>query len=64
LPAVFISAASIAMLLALMLAYVASAALSVFEFLVRRIAEYPKGPVLALSAFFGAVVALIKAFGD
>jgi hypothetical protein len=64
LPAVFISVASIAMLVALMLAYIASAVLYVVEFLVRRIAEYPKGPVLALSAFFGGVVALIKAFGD
>jgi hypothetical protein len=26
-------------------------------------AEYPKGPILALSALFGGVCALIKAFG-
>jgi hypothetical protein len=64
LPAVFISAASVAMLLALVLAYAAGAVLYVLEFLVRRIAEYPKGPVLALSAFFGGLLALIKAFGD
>jgi hypothetical protein len=44
-------------------AYIASAVLFVGEFVVRRIAEYPKGPVLALSAFFGGIVALIKAFG-
>jgi hypothetical protein len=48
---------------ALGLAYIASAILYVGEFIVRRIAEYPKGPVLALSAFIGAIVALIKAFG-
>jgi hypothetical protein len=45
------------------LAYLASAIFYVGEFTVRRIAEYPKGPVLALSALFGGIVALIKAFG-
>jgi hypothetical protein len=45
------------------LAYIASAILYVGEFVVRRIAEYPKGPVLALSVLFGSIVALIKAFG-
>src|SRR5262245_2296454 len=49
--------------LSIAVAYVASAILYVSEFVVRRIAEYPKGPVLALSAFFGGIVALIKAFG-
>jgi hypothetical protein len=44
------------------LAYVATAALYVGEFVVRRIAEYPKGPILALSAIFGSLVALIKVF--
>lgn len=44
------------------LAYFISMALYVGEFIVRRIAEYPKGPVLAVSAFFGGIVALFKAF--
>jgi hypothetical protein len=45
------------------MAYVVSALLYVGEFLVRSIAEYPKGPVLALSALFGGIAALLKAFG-
>jgi len=52
----------LAIFLSLAMAYVASAILSVGEFIVRRIAEYPKGPVLAVSAFFGGIVALIKAW--
>jgi hypothetical protein len=48
---------------ALGLTYIASAILYVCEFIIRRIAEYPKGPVLALSALFGGIAALIKAFG-
>jgi hypothetical protein len=46
------------------LAYLASAILYIGEFSVRRIAEYPKGPVLAMSAVFGGIVALIKAFSE
>jgi hypothetical protein len=53
----------LAVFLSIALAYLASAFLYVGEFVVRRIAEYPKGPVLALSALLGGVVALIKAFG-
>jgi len=53
----------LAILVARALAYIASAILYVGEFTIRRIAEYPKGPVIAVSAFFGAIVALIKAFG-
>jgi len=53
----------LAIFLSLAMAYVASAILSVGEFIVRRIAEYPKGPVLAVSAFLGGIVALIKALG-
>jgi hypothetical protein len=45
------------------LAYLASGIFYIGEFIVRRIAEYPKGPVLALSALCGGIVALIKAFG-
>jgi hypothetical protein len=29
----------------------------------RRIAEYPKGPVVACSVVFGSFVALLKALG-
>jgi len=39
-------------LVARALAYIGSAILYVGEFIVHRIAEYPKGPVLAISAFF------------
>jgi hypothetical protein len=53
----------LAVFLSMAMAYLASAILYIGEFVVRRIAEYPKGPVLALSTFFGGVVALIKAFG-
>jgi hypothetical protein len=50
-------------MVALGLAYLASAILYVCEFIIRRIAEYPKGPVLALSALIGGIAALVKAFG-
>jgi hypothetical protein len=50
-------------ILSIAVAYIASAILYVGEFVVRRIAEYPKGPILALSALFGGIIALIKAFG-
>jgi len=63
LPALLVSLCVLTILFALGLAYVASAILYVAEFVVRRIAEYPKGPILALSALLGAVSALIKAFG-
>jgi hypothetical protein len=63
LPIVLVLLCVLAIFLSLAMAYVASAILSVGEFVVRRIAEYPKGPVLAVSAFFGGIVALIKAFG-
>ena len=53
----------LAIFLSIALAYLASAFLYVGEFAVRRIAEYPKGPVLALSALLGGAVVLIKAFG-
>jgi hypothetical protein len=53
----------LAVFLSMAMVYLASAILYVGEFVVRRIAEYPKGPVLALSTLLGGVVALIKAFG-
>ncbi len=36
--------------------------IALIEFVVRRIAEYPKGPILAVSALFGAILAFIKVF--
>lgn len=39
----------------------ASGILTVFELFVRRIVEYPKGPILALSAVFAATGAFLKA---
>ena len=45
------------------LAYFVSMILYVGEFIVRRIAEYPKGPVIAASTLFAGVIALIKALG-
>lgn len=52
-----------AVLVSLAAAYLASIILFVLEFIARRIAEYPKGPILALSTFFGCIAALFKAFG-
>jgi hypothetical protein len=46
------------------LVYIASVILYVGEFVIRRIAEYPKGPVLALSALIGGIAALFKALGS
>jgi hypothetical protein len=42
--------------------YLAALLLGLAEFFIRRIAEYPKGPVLALSALLGGLVALTKVF--
>jgi hypothetical protein len=43
--------------------FVARILLATAELTVRRIVEYPKGPILAGSALFGCIVALMKAFG-
>ncbi|MEQ1887168.1 MAG: hypothetical protein ABL967_19050 [Bryobacteraceae bacterium] len=48
---------------AVALAHVVAAGFSGAEFVVRRVAEYPKGPVLALSALCGGLAAFIKSFG-
>ena len=48
--------------LAVAVAYLGSAVLLAGELIVRRIAEYPKGPVLGLGIVFGGIAALIKAF--
>jgi hypothetical protein len=45
------------------LLYIARVILYAGEFVVRRIAEYPKGPVLGLSALIGGIAAVFKAFG-
>jgi len=42
--------------------YVGSFCLYIAEFTMRRIAEYPKGPILAGSVALGSITALIKAF--
>jgi hypothetical protein len=44
------------------LAYIAAVVLYAGELVVRRIAEYPKGPLLALIAIFGALTGLLKVF--
>jgi hypothetical protein len=62
-PTTFVLLCLLTILVARALAYLVSIILYLGEFVVRRIAEYPKGPVLALSAFFGGIAALIKAFG-
>jgi hypothetical protein len=58
------SVASIAFVLAIIasiaLAYAITGVLFAGEFVVRRIAEYPKGPILALSTIFASAIALIK----
>jgi hypothetical protein len=62
-PVTIILLCVLAVFLSMAMAYLAGATLYVGEFVVRRIAEYPKGPVLALSALLGGIVALIRAFG-
>jgi hypothetical protein len=54
--------ASLMISIARILAYVASGVLFAGELIVRRIAEYPKGPIIAISAIFGGLVSLIKIF--
>jgi hypothetical protein len=49
-------------LTSIFLAYIATAVLYVVELVVRRIAEYPKGPLLALIAIFGGAAGLLKVF--
>jgi hypothetical protein len=43
-------------------AFLTSIPLYSMEFLVRRIAEYPKGPILALSALCGGIASILKLF--
>lgn len=50
-------------MLPFVIAVVATIGLSVAEFVARRIAEYPKGPILAASAIFTAAIAIFKIFG-
>jgi hypothetical protein len=44
------------------LALVAAGVLTVLEFFVRKLAEYPKGPILALNGVFVALGGFLKAF--
>ena len=41
--------------------YAFSIILFVLEFIVRRIAEYPKGPILAASVLVGGIFVFVKA---
>jgi len=43
--------------------YSLGAGLGLSEFVVRRVAENPKGPILAASAMIAAILAIFKAFG-
>jgi len=52
----------LAVVVPLLATYFITIVLFIAELVVRRIAEYPKGPVLAGSALFGGIVALIKVF--
>ena len=47
----------------LLFAYTATVFLYSLELAVRRIAEYPKGPILAITAGCGDVAAALKFFG-
>ena len=44
------------------IAAVAAGLLTIFEFVVRRVSEHPKGPIFALSALLAALGAAAKAF--
>jgi hypothetical protein len=61
-PASIIIIVSFTIFFARFLAYLASGVLFVGELIVRRIAEYPKGPIIATSAIFGGLVSLVKMF--
>lgn len=61
-PAAILFFASLTIFFARFLAYAASGILFVSELIVRRIAEYPKGPIIAISAIFGGLVSLVKMF--
>jgi hypothetical protein len=50
-------------IITLLLVSVTVISFSIFELLLRRIAEYPKGPILGLSAVCGGVAAVLKALG-
>src|SRR6266568_5983736 len=55
-PASILLFVSLTIFLARFLAYLASGVLFAGELIVRRIAEYPKGPIIAISAIFGGLV--------
>jgi hypothetical protein len=63
LPLSFLALSIMAIFMAWVVAYAATIMLFVGEFVVRRIAEYPKGPILALSALLGGIIALVKSLG-
>ena len=47
----------------LIIIYVASAFIFVAEFVMRKLAEYPKGAIVAIALILAALVALLKAVG-
>jgi hypothetical protein len=47
----------------LIIIYVASAFIFVAEFVIRKLAEYPKGAIVAIALILAALVALLKAVG-
>jgi hypothetical protein len=49
--------------IALIIIYVASAFIFVAEFVMRKLAEYPKGAIVAIALILAALVALLKAVG-
>ena len=47
----------------LIIIYVASAFIFVAKFVMRKLAEYPKGAIVAIALILAALVALLKAVG-
>lgn len=48
--------------LPLLVVYAFAATLSTLEYLLRRIAEYPRGPILAISIIVGSIAGVLKVF--
>jgi hypothetical protein len=47
----------------LMFAYLGASVIYIGEYLIRKVTEYPKGPILAICLLVGAIVAMFKVFG-
>lgn len=59
---IMVTLAWIVAVLPLALVYLAAAILALVEFFVRRIAEYQRGAILAVSVLVGGAVAILRAF--